>query len=122
MTDDQTEIVATTPPSYWSQTGEQLLLQSLDPVNGNKILMPNDMLVYVVNNSGVTTGTSPLSIKFTSQPDSETGRSGDIDEDLEPGDVRIFRFTKRGWADSEGYLILPAGQSEDILVGAVTLR
>ena len=122
MTDDQTEIEVTTPGDFWSQTGAELPLQPLDPAFGNKILLSNDILVIALNNAGGTTGTSPLSIQFTSQPDTETGRNGDINEELEAGEIRVFRFTKRGWADSEGYLILPAGQSDDILVGVVKLR
>jgi hypothetical protein len=117
-TDPETEIEVTIPSDFWSQIGEELLIHQLDHLHGNKILMTNDMLVIAFNNGS----TSPHSLVISSQPDSETGRQGDIDVEIETGEFRVFRLMKRGWADSEGYLLFPAGQSEHLYIGVVKIR
>lgn len=80
-------------------------------------------MLFVVWNAN--TATEPVQFVVESQPHPDTGRRGDIDVEIEPGEMRIFRLTKSGWADSEGYINIPLNSGtgvENLYVGVVRLR
>ncbi len=116
-TDPETEIEINTPASTWSQEGVVLEWQHLDPAYGNKFTFSAGALL-VVGNDG---GTGPLNFQVTSQPDPATGRTGDINVDVEANEFRCFRFTSRGWTDELGYVLIPPGLSENLIVAIIAL-
>lgn len=120
MATDTIELIVTSPGGPWSQTGAELYMQPPDPDYINIFPITGDTLVVAHNTSGAT---APLSIRFSSEPDSAgTFRTGDIDQELAAGEFRVFRFVPRGWANSEGYVEMPSGQSDEIYVGIVALQ
>jgi len=112
----ETELNFTTAGGFWSQTGAEVAMESLDNTNGNKFIVDNNTFVIVQN-----TDAGSQSIQFTSQPDAETGRTGNINQLLAAGEIRVFRFTRRGWADSTSYVLMPSGQSVNIKAGVIRL-
>src|SRR3954454_127924 len=119
-TDPETELEVTTPESVWSQIGTELVWAPIDSVHGNKFTFDAGALLIVTNNGG-TGGTDPHTFQVLSQPDTQTGRYGDIDIDIAAGEFRIFHFQARGWKDDVGYVVIPAGQSEELMVAIVAV-
>src|SRR4051812_20687101 len=114
-TDPETELELTTPENEWSQVGAQLLWAPVDPIHGNKFTFDASALLIATNSDS----TDSHVLAVSSQPDPQTGRYGDIEVDIEPGEFRIFQFKARGWKDSLGFVVLPAGQSDQLMVAVV---
>ena len=112
----ETELTVTTAEGLWSQSGVAITIAALDNTNGNKFAVIDNTLVIVRN-----TDAGPQNVQFTSQPDPETGRTGNINQTLAAGETRFFRFATSGWANS-GFVLMPSGQSANLLVGVVKLR
>lgn len=91
-------------------------MAALDNANGNSFPSFGDILAVVQNTSG-----GPLSVQFTSQPHSKTGRSGSVNQSLAAGEIRVFRFTRDGWEDANGNILMPSGQSASLKIAIVTL-
>jgi hypothetical protein len=112
----ETELTVTTSGGLWSETGVIVTMEPLDNVNGNKFIVQNNTFAIVLNSDAIS-----QTVQFTSQPHPETGRSGDVNQQLAAGEIRFFRFTKPGWADSSGYVLMPSGQNANLQVGIVKL-
>lgn len=107
----ETAISVTTPPSRWSSTGSALTMTAVDNTNGNKFLASSSQILLVQNTSG-----GSLTFQLTSQPDSRTGRSGNVSQSLAAGEIRIFRLTEDGWANDSGYVLIPSGLNASLKV------
>lgn len=104
-------------PTLWSETGLELEMTALDNVNGNQFVCSDSMVVVVHN-----TDASSQAVRFTSQPHSITGRTGDINQSIPADGIWLFRFTKDGWAQGEGECVLmPSGQSANLKIAIVIM-
>ena len=114
-----TDLTMTTAEGFWDQQGIVVTMQALDNTNGNQFVAQNDALAIVQNTDSVS-----RSVQFTSQSDADAGRTGgtNINQVLAAGEIRVFRFTKSGWADSNGNVQLPSGQNANLKAGIVKLR
>lgn len=113
----ETFIDPITAPGLWSETGEQLEMTALDNVNGNQFVC-TDHIVAIVHN----TDASSQAVRFTSQPHSVTGRTGDINQSIPAGAIWMFRFTQDGWSvdpNGGGCVFMPAGQNANLKIAVV---
>lgn len=101
----------------WSDTGSVVTMAPLDNANGNSIAISTDLLLIVHNPTG-----GALDFELTSQPHSEIGRSGDVEQSIAAGEIRVFRLTRDGWANDDGLVLIPSGLSASLEVGVVKLR
>lgn len=98
-----TEIVKTAAPAetydkLHSTTGDEVTMAAADVANGNHIASSGDLLLLAHNTSG-----SSATITITSQPDPRFGRSGDVSaQTIAAGEIRRFRLTSTGWANTDG--------------------
>jgi hypothetical protein len=97
-------------------TGVALPMQALDATNGNKFAAKRLCLAVVQN-----TDVGPQFFEVTSQPLSNSERTGDINQQLTAGQIRAFLFTRDGWANANDEVLLPNGQSALLKVGIVDL-
>lgn len=112
----ETELPKTMLESNWSQTGVVLVMTGLDPANGNFFMGHRDCVVVVQN-----IDVAPQTFRVTSQPHPDTERTGDINQILQPDELRAFRLCRPGWADAEDLVHVPSGQSANLLVGIMPL-
>lgn len=96
----------------WSQVGVALTMTALDNANGNQFVSPLDGYVVVQN-----TDSGSHNFQMTSQPLSSTGRTGDVNQSVAAAAIRMFRIARDGWADANGNVQLPSGQSAFLKVG-----
>lgn len=100
----------------WDQVGVVVTMTALDNTNGDQFACPNDGFVVVQN-----TDSGSHSFQMTSQPLSSTGRTGDVNQAVAAGAIRVFRIAKDGWADVNGNVQLPSGQSAFLKVGILQM-
>jgi len=113
----QTEISAQGAPGFWSTTGLALTFTAADVANGNKTAGTNDLVIVAKN-----TGASPHTVTITSVALDDYSRTGDVAaQSLAASEIRIFRLTKNGWADSNGDFLYAADHAE-IEFAAVDLK
>lgn len=99
-----TTLTKTVSPGKYSQTGTAVTMAGADVGNGNDFAQDRDVLVIAQN-----TGGSPYTVTITSQADPQYGRTGDVNaQSLAAGEIRIFRLTGPGWADSNGKINISA--------------
>lgn len=116
----ETALTSTTAPGKWSTTGTAVTMAAVDNSNGNKFTAVNDALVIVQNSSGGSLTFQMTSSAITgSQPGS--GRTGNVSQSMAAGEIRVFRVTKNGWQDGNGYVLLPTGLNTSLKVGVVVL-
>ena len=98
-------------------TGAVPTLTAADVANGNKFTTSNDVLL-IIQNSGASTRT----VTITSQPLTDFARTGDVTAlSIAAGQIRCFRLTKNGWANSSNEIALSANHA-DIKFGILDLK
>ncbi len=111
-----TTLTKTVAPGQWSLTGTALTMEVADVANGNDFAQDRDVLVIAHN-----TGGSAYTVTITSTADPKYGRTGDVNaQSLAAGEIRIFRLTGSGWADSNGKINLGASNAA-VKFGVVVL-
>lgn len=111
-----TNINKQTGPGFWSTTGLAVTETAADTGAGNETAGVNDVLLIAHNTHGSTTYT----VTITSVAD-QFGRTGNVAAvNLVAGEIRIFRLTMHGWADSNGKFNFSANNAA-IKFGLVTL-
>lgn len=117
----ETAFTPVTAPGKWSATGQALSMVAVDNANGNKFTSSSDQLLVAQNTSG-----GALTFQITSQPISGTGagagRTGSVSQSLAAGEIRVFRLTGNGWADSNGNILMPTGMNTALKVAIVNLQ
>ena len=112
----ETAIAPVAAPNQWDTDGIALSFTALDNANGNSFELGTKDLLLIVRN----TGGSPQTFTVTSQPDTKTGRTGDVSVSIAASATYLFRLTDYGWA-SAGVIVTPTGLSTDLEVAAVDL-
>lgn len=112
----ETALTITTPENQWSSTGVELPMEALDAVNGNKFAAKRLCLLVVEN-----TDAGPQFFQVTSQPLTQYARTGNVNEELAAGEVRVFLFARDGWANASDEVLLPSGQSALLKVAILDL-
>lgn len=103
-----TNLTKTTAPSHWSQTGTALTMAAADTGNNNHILAAGDCILVAHN----THGSNAYTVTITSVADPMTGRTGNVSaQSLAAGEIRIFRLTNNGWANSSGQIVVSANNA-----------
>ena len=99
-----TTLTKTVAPGKWSLTGQAVTMEAADTANDNDFAQDRDVLIVAHN-----TGGSAYTVTITSVADPKYGRTGDVNaQSLAAGEIRIFRLTGLGWADSNGKINLSA--------------
>ena len=112
-----TTLTKTVAPDKWSQTGSAVTMAAGDVANGNDFAQDRDVLLIAHNTDGATA----YYVTITSQADPRYGRTGDVtQQDLAAGEVRVFRLTGEGWADSNGKINVTV-ENAAIELGVVVL-
>lgn len=102
-----TNLVKTTAPSQWSQTGTALTMAAADTGNNNHIVAAGDCFLVAYNSGG-----QAYTVTITSVADPITGRTGNVSaQSLAAGEIRIFRLTNNGWANSSGQIVVSANNA-----------
>lgn len=115
-----TETDLSADSAKWSATGFEVTMAAPDNAEGNSFNSAADALVVVTN-----VGASPQTFQLTSQAltgNVGAGRTGDVSQSIAAGEIRVFRVTRNGWADSNGLVLLPSGLHADLRVGVVKIR
>ena len=113
----RTTLTKTTAPGKYSTTGTTVTMTAADTSNQNDYDSVDDAVIIAHNTSGSTAYT----VTITSQPDSKTGRSGNVSAvSLAANEIRVFRPGKDGW-DNSGKTELEANNAA-IEFGIVVLR
>lgn len=111
-----TTLTKTVAPGKWSTTGTAVTMAAADVGGGNDFPQDRDVLVIAWNS-----GASPYTVSITSQADPDYGRTGDVNaQSLAADEIRIFRLTGPGWADSNGNINLSASNAA-VYFGVVVL-
>lgn len=102
-----TNLTKTTSPGFWSQTGTALTMAAADTSNNNHIVAAGDCILVAHN-----TGGQAYTVTITSVADPVTGRTGNVSaQSLAAGEIRIFRLTNNGWANSSGQIVVSANNA-----------
>lgn len=102
-----TNLTKTTSPGFWSQTGTALTMATADTSNNNHIVAAGDCILVAHN-----TGGQAYTVTITSVADPVTGRTGNVNaQSLAAGEIRIFRLTNNGWANSSGQIVVSANNA-----------
>lgn len=89
-------LTKTVAPGRWSTTGTAVTMTA-GSVVADDWPADRDQLIIAYNS-----GASPYYVTITSQAD-KYGRTGHVtQQSLAAGEIRIFRLTNDGWADSSG--------------------
>ena len=103
-----TALTATTTPSGYSETGQAITFTAADVANGNHIDSADNIFV-VARNVHVSTA---YTVTITSQPDSTTGRTGDVDAvSVAAGTATLFQLQSDGWSDSNSQYLINANNT-----------
>jgi hypothetical protein len=99
-----TTLTKTVAPGKWSTSGVVATMEVADTANDNDFAQDRDILLIVHN-----TGGSAYTVTITSEADPKYGRTGDVSaQSLAAGEIRLFRLTGQGWADSNGKINVSA--------------
>ena len=111
-----TTLTKTVAPGLWSTIGAEVTMAAGDVGSGNDFAQDRDCLLVAWNS-----GASPYYVTITSQADSRYGRTGDVtQQDLAADEIRVFRLTGDGWADSNGKINV-AVENAAIKLGVLVL-
>lgn len=116
----ETAVTPVSAPGKWSQTGTALTMTAVDNTNGNKFVAGADQLLIVQNTSG-----GALTYQMTSQAITGSigaGRTGNVSQSLAAAEIRVFRLTTNGWADSNGNVLIPTGLNAALKIAIVNLQ
>ncbi len=103
-----TVIAATSTPGQYSTTGQALTKTAADTTNNNHIVATSNVLLIAYN-----AGVGAATITITSEPDPTFGRSGDVSaQSLAADEIRVFRLTTTGWADSSGNIVITCSSTD----------
>lgn len=109
-------LAITTAPGFYSQTGQVVTITANDVGGNNSIVVTSDCLVIAHN-----TDVGAQTVTITSTADPTFGRVGNVAaQSLAADEIRVFRLTRIGWANSNG-LIIVSGSDANINFGVIAL-
>lgn len=104
-----TALTVSALPGLYSTTGSVPTLNSSDAANGNHFDFGGDVMIVIVQNTGVGART----VTITSEPGPLTGRLGNVAaQSLAAGEIRVFRLARTGWANANNQVAISGSHAE----------